>query len=322
MNRYQRQIQLPQIGEAGQEKLARSRVLVVGAGGLGSPVLSYLAGAGVGEIVIVDPDVLEVSNLHRQVLFEEADVGSPKVEAAARAIERLNSAVLVTARQMALNADNAPPLIEAVDLVVDAADGFAVSYTLSDLCRMQNIPLISGSVIGLEGYAGGFCAGAPSLRALFPEPPRSSADCTSEGVLGPVVGTIGAVQAQMALAVLLGLAPSPLGRLLRFDASAWRFSDIDFRGAAEPGGAAPFIGPSGLDGCARILDLRSKTETVEAVCQRAEQVTLDQLSNLAIDPSVRIALCCRSGLRAWRGAEILKARGFKHVFLFAAGASS
>ena len=161
MNRYQRQQMLPEIGEAGQRRLRAARVLVVGAGGLGSTLLPLLAGAGVGYLRIWDPDRVALHNLHRQTLYTEEDVGQPKALCAARALAARNQECVTEARQQALRASTVGQALSQVDLAIDAADSFAVTYTLSDACWPRNIPLISASVLGRQGYVGGFCGGAP-----------------------------------------------------------------------------------------------------------------------------------------------------------------
>ena len=196
MTRYARQIALPEVGPAGQDRLRAARVLVVGAGGLGVPVLHYLAGAGVGSITVVDGDRVEEANLHRQPLYRMDDLGRSKAEAAAQALRALNPDVVTQPQTRWLDPACAPDLVAEADVVLDCADTFAASLTLSDACRDADLPLISGSALGLTGYAGGFCGGAPSLRAVFPDLPQTAASCASAGVLGPVVAMIGAVQAQ------------------------------------------------------------------------------------------------------------------------------
>lgn len=174
-DRYSRQIVLPEVGPEGQARLARTRVLVVGAGGLGCPVLQYLVGAGIGRIVLVDPDQVEESNLHRQPLYRIGDAGRLKVEAAREALAAYNPGVEVEALALRLAPDNVTSLLARADIVVDAADSFAATYVLSDACYDAGKPLVSASIVGLAGYVGAFCGGGPSYRAVFlrcrPAPP-------------------------------------------------------------------------------------------------------------------------------------------------------
>ncbi len=308
MSRYARQIVLPQVGEAGQARLRSASVLVVGAGGLGAPVIQYLAGAGVGALVIVDGDRVEETNLHRQPLFRTDQAGLPKAQAAAAAARALNPDVDAQPAAVWLDAGNAPALVAAADVVLDCADTFAVSLTLSDECRAQAKPLISASALALSGYVGGYCAGAPSLRAVFPDLPDRAASCASAGVLGPVVGVIGALQAQMALSVLLGLAPSPLGRLVTFDASSWRFGGFGFAGALEPAAhlAPRFTAIADVRADDLVVDLRTESPTLATM--GALRLAASDLGGFTPLGAKRVVFACRTGLRAHNAAVSLAQR--------------
>lgn len=307
MSRYARQITLPQVGDAGQARLRRAHVLVAGAGALGAPVLQYLAGAGVGAITLIDGDTVAESNLHRQPLYGMKDIGRPKVQAAAKAVAALNPEVTVTALCAWLTPANAPALVEQADVVLDCADTFAVSFTLSDVALAAGKPLASASALGLSGYVGGFCAAAPSLRAVFPDLPRSAATCATAGVLGPVVATMGAVQAQMALAVLLGLTPSPLGRMMVWDAANWRMSGFRFDAAPEPDIPARFIAASQIAPTDLVIDLRSEAPApFRDTALHLPPETLPELEPPA--DGARVVLACRTGLRAHHAAIALRHR--------------
>ncbi|HEX7338828.1 MAG TPA: HesA/MoeB/ThiF family protein [Rhodanobacteraceae bacterium] len=307
MNRYARQMILPEVGAAGQARLARAHVLVVGAGGLGVPVLQYLAGAGVGRITLVDGDTVEEGNLHRQPLYAGA-VGQAKALAAAQLLRRLNPEVRVDGRVAWLDPANAVDWIAAADVVLDCADTYAVSYTLSDVCRAAGKPLILASALGLTGYVGGFCAGAPSLRAVFPAPGRGG-NCASAGVLGPVVGTLGMLQAQMALGVLLGWSPTPLGLLLRVDLARWHVADFRFDEAPEPTGQQPyFIARQAIREDDFVVELRGHEEAPVAVMPAAHRLSAAQVGTAGSPlprAGQRAVLACATGLRAWRAAEAL-----------------
>lgn len=318
MTRYARQMILPEVGAAGQAKLTAARVLVVGAGGLAAPVLPLLAGAGVGQITIIDGDTVSLSNLHRQTLFTETDLDQPKAVVAAQRCTALNADITVTALPHRLTPANAPDLVAQADLIFDCADSYAVSYCLSDLCHAQSKPLISASVLGLGGYVGGFCGTAPSLRAVFPDAPDSGASCATAGVLGPVVGIIGAMQAQMALNHLLGFTPSPLGQLVQLDARTLTTSGFRFDTAPEPSTAFPFVATADLTPDDLIVDLRPTTEAPTPIHPAAQRLTPDQIH--ATDTQ-RLALCCATGLRAWRAAETLHPNWPGEIVLVAASAT-
>lgn len=320
MSRYARQMAVDGVGTAGQDRLARAHLLIVGAGGLAATALPYLVGAGIGAIRLVDPDVIETSNLHRQTLFDEADLGRPKAEMAARRMAALNGDCRIAPIIDRLDPANVDALCQGIDLVLDCADSFAASYILSDHCRDHGLPLISASALGRQGYAGGFCGGAPSLRAVFPDLPRRAATCASAGVLGPVVGLIGSLQAEMAIAHLTGLSPSPLGRIVSFDAASYRFGGFSFGAAPEPEARTSFIGGSDLRPEDLLIDLRAPEEG-PPLRDRMLRLSVDQIDASLPRPEQggRVVFACRSGLRAWAAAEALTALRDDPVVLLATG---
>lgn len=246
LERYSRHLRLPQVGLEGQRRLAQSRVLMVGAGGLGSPAAYYLAAAGVGTIVLADDDVVDRSNLQRQILHTEARIGVPKVESARQSLAALNPRVDVQAVPVRVTADTVDALVSGVDLVLDGADNFPVRYLLSDACVQHGKPLVYGAVHRFEGQVSVFDAGrqrgeAPCYRCLFPEPPapEDAPNCAEAGVLGVLPGVIGLLQATEALKLLLGLGQSLSGRLLHFDALAMRFRETRLRADPACPGCAP-----------------------------------------------------------------------------------
>ncbi|WP_206188547.1 HesA/MoeB/ThiF family protein [Parasedimentitalea denitrificans] len=321
MSRYARQTILPEVGAKGQQALAAAHALVIGAGGLGSPVLPYLAGAGLGQITIVDPDVISLSNLHRQVLFREDQIGQSKAQVAALTLRALNPDCQINPVTVALTPANAFDLVQSADIVLDCADSFAVSYILSDTCLDLGKPLISASALGFEGYVGGFCADSPSLRSLFPDLPDRAASCDSAGVLGPVVGTIGAMQAQMSLNTLLGLSPSPLGQMVTFDLHNLRTSGFRFDGAPEPEMPLTFIAPEAIAASDFVVELRGLEEAPTPITPSALRLTVDDLKTTrpTPGPGQRAVLTCRSGLRAWRAARALQSYWTGDITLIAMG---
>ena len=322
MSRYARQTCLPEMGEAAQAALEAAHVLVVGAGGLGAPALQYLVGAGVGRLTLVDGDTVALTNLHRQTLFREDDIGRPKVEAAADTLRRLNTDCTIDTVAAPLDPVNAPGLVAQATLVLDCADSFAVSYILSDTCLAEGVPLISASALGVSGYAGGFCGTAPSLRAVFPDLPDRAATCATAGVMGPVVGMIGAAQAQMALACLTGQTPSPLGQVLTFDMQGYRSSSFRFDAAPEPAADLRFIAASQITARDFVVELRPPNEAPRPVSSHARRLRLDDIKSgfgLAPPDGRRAVFACRSGLRAWQAATHLRQTWSGEIALVAAG---
>ncbi|MCC5809950.1 MAG: molybdopterin-synthase adenylyltransferase MoeB [Ectothiorhodospiraceae bacterium] len=247
--RYSRHLLMPEVGEQGQLKLQDSKVLLVGAGGLGSPAALYLAAAGIGTIGLVDHDVVDRSNLQRQVIHNEARVGEPKVESARAGIHALNPSVNVITHDCYLNADNVDALFDGYDVVLDGADNFPTRYLVNDACVKHGIPNVHGAVFRFEGqvsvfYPGRADAPGPCYRCLFPEPPppELAPSCAEAGVLGVLPGVIGLLQSIEAVKLILGIGDPLVGRLLYFDALAMRFNelkmprnpDCDYCGEGKP----------------------------------------------------------------------------------------
>ena len=232
--RYARQLTLPEVGETGQRKLCASRVLLVGAGGLGSPAALYLAAAGVGHLTLVDDDRVERSNLQRQVLHADADTGRLKIESAANALRGLNPGVQVAGVEVRVDASNARELLAGQHIVVDGSDNFETRYAVNDACVALGIPNVHGSVFRFEGQVTVFWPARPGdpgpcYRCLYPAPPPAelAPSCAEAGVLGVVPGIIGLLQACEALKLLLGIGEPLVGRMLHFDALRGRFDDFE-----------------------------------------------------------------------------------------------
>jgi sulfur-carrier protein adenylyltransferase/sulfurtransferase len=231
-NRYQRHLLLPEVGEEGQMKLLNARVLLLGAGGLGSPAALYLAAAGVGTLGLVDADVVDLSNLQRQVLHTVERQGQPKVESARVALEALNPDVKVVPFAERLTSANVLRILEGFDLVLDGGDNFPTRYLLNDACVMLGKPNLHGSIFRFEGQVTTFVPGqGPCYRCLYPSPPppELAPSCAEAGVLGVLPGIIGLLQANEALKLLLGQGQSLVGRLLTFDALGTRFQEMKLR---------------------------------------------------------------------------------------------
>ena len=230
--RYSRHLRLPEVGLAGQKRLEAATVLVVGAGGLGSPAAYYLAAAGIGTLRIADDDVVDRSNLQRQILHTDARIGTPKVDSARVALSALNPRTRIETFAERVTSANVERLLDGVDVVVDGADNFAARYLLNDACVKLGKPLVYGAVHRFEGQVSVFDAGrhrghSPCYRCLFPEPPPPEAapNCAEAGVLGVVPGIVGLLQATEALKLVLGVGESLSGRLLHIDAMGLRFRE-------------------------------------------------------------------------------------------------
>lgn len=239
LERYARHIVLPEIGGPGQQKLKRARVLIIGAGGLGAPVLEYLAAAGVGTLGIVDDDTVSLSNLQRQVIHGTDGIGQAKGESAKAAINRINPHVAVELHGFRLTAENAPVLVAGYDVVVDGSDNFETRYAVADACEREKKPLVHAAVGRFDGSVTvlkPFETDAdgrqnPSYRDLFPEPPPAGLvpSCAEAGILGALTGVIGTLQAMEAIKLIAGIGEPLVGRLLLYDALAARFDTIRYR---------------------------------------------------------------------------------------------
>lgn len=244
LERYARHIVLSEIGGPGQQRLKRARVLVVGAGALGSPVLCYLAAAGVGALGVVDDDEVSLSNLQRQIVHDTASVGRPKVESAAAAIARINPHVRVETHRLRLDADNAAALVRAYDLVVDGTDNLATRYAMADACAAERRPLVAAVVSRFDGWVtvlkpyetGADGRPNPALRDLFPDepPPGMTPSCAEAGIVGALTGVIGSLQAMEAIKLIVGAGEPLVGRLLLYDGLGARVETIRYRARPTP----------------------------------------------------------------------------------------
>jgi adenylyltransferase/sulfurtransferase len=353
--RYGRHLILPEVGPDGQRRLKASRVLLVGAGGLGSPAALYLAAAGVGHLTLVDPDLVDASNLQRQVLHGTAWVGRRKVDSARQRLADLNPGVTVEGRPERLDRSNALELVGGHDLVVDGTDNFETRYLVNDACVLAGRPNVHASVFRFEGQASVFAApGGPCYRCLYPEPPPSGAvpSCAEAGVLGVLPGLLGLVQATEALKLLVGVGEPLVGRLLLFDALAMSFRTLRFaRDPACPacgtrpfqalpeGEAAPACGPPGggldapeitpLELAGRLragwsVDLVDVREPGEWAICRIEGARLSPLSGFqaalpGFSPERDVVLYCHAGVRSLAAARLLAASGHARVWSLAGG---
>jgi len=230
--RYARQTVLPEIGEAGQARLSAAKVLVVGAGGLGSPLLLYLAAAGVGTVGVVDADTVDLGNLHRQIAHTTDRVGTPKVESAARTVAALNPEVRIVAHQARLSGANAAQIVAEYDLVADGSDNFPTRYLVNDACYLAGKPLVSAALLRFDGQVTTFKAHEagdnPCYRCVYPSPPPPGTvpSCAEAGILGAVAGALGCLQATEVLKELLGIGDGLSGRLMMVDALGARVREL------------------------------------------------------------------------------------------------
>ena len=338
--RYSRHLLLAEVGAAGQERLAASRVLVIGVGGLGSPAALYLAAAGVGTLGLVDDDRVELSNLQRQILFETADVGTAKPLAAKRRLDALNPGIEVVAHAVELCAANAESLVAAYDVVLDGSDRVGTRYLVNDACVRTGRPLVSASIHRFEGQAITVLPGrGPCYRCLFPAVPVDGGEsCAEAGVLGVLPGVLGAIQATEALKLLLGVGEALVGRLLTYDALALEFHafPVERRPECAICGERPTItalrdeprsceageGVSSLQPAElarriasaappRIIDVREPHEFSAGHLAGAHSVPLAALERglAALDAGEALVFVCRSGLRSARAAAEARRRG-------------
>lgn len=349
--RYSRHILLPQVGEEGQRSLKKSRVLLIGAGGLGSPAALYLAAAGVGTLGLVDFDVVDLSNLQRQILHGSSGIGSPKIDSARDRLLDINPNVHLETYETKLTSGNALDIARDYDLIIDGTDNFATRYLVNDTSVLLGIPNVYGSVYRFEGQASVFgAAGGPCYRCLFrdPPPPDLIPSCAEAGVLGVVPGLIGTIQATEAIKILLGLGDSLVGKLLLVDALTMAFRTLEIQrdpecpacgtreitelvdyeelcgiSAPKAGSAGPVreIEPTQLaqrlerGEKLEIIDVREPYEWQIAHIPGARLVPLDQIAEEIphLDKRRETILYCKVGGRSMRAAQQLAKAGVSDV---------
>lgn len=350
--RYSRHLLLPEVGEEGQRRLKLARVLCVGAGGLGSPAALYLAAAGVGTLGIVDFDVVDFSNLQRQIIHGTPDVGRSKLESAQARIEALNPEVRVEAFDAHFSVANAKALVEAFDVVVDGTDNFPARYLVNDACVMYGRPNAWGSIFRFEGQASVFAApGGPCYRCLHPEPPPAGLvpSCAEAGVLGVLPGIIGTIQATEALKLILGIGDPLIGRFLVYDALKMRFRELklpkdpdcpvcgvrptitslrasaascDVRSTAQPSVSVREL-KARLDAGQPplILDVRELSEAAICRLPGSRLIPLGELPRRLdeVDPAAEIVVHCKSGGRSQRAVALLREKGYARTFNLTGG---
>jgi len=348
VERYSRQLVLPELGRQGQEKLKGSAVVVVGAGGLGIPTSVYLTAAGVGKIGIVDEDNVEKSNLHRQTIYTEDDIGMPKALVAAERLRKMNPYVEVEPHEARLSSANAMGILKGYDVAVDCTDNFPARYLINDACVLLGKPDVYASIFRFDGQASVFQASrGPCYRCLFPEPPppETVQDCAVAGVLGVLPGIMGSIQAVEAMKLVLGLGEPLLGRLLLFNATDMTFNELRFkknpdcpvcgrnptvrklidyeefcgmrRATPSLEEVAPLELKRRIDVGEKIvlLDVREPFENALCRIENSKLIPLGELGRRVgeLDRSAEIVVYCHTGVRSARAVGILSSEGFRRV---------
>ena len=358
ISRYSRHLILPEVGMAGQKKLKATSVLCIGTGGLGSPILMYLAAAGIGKIGIVDFDVVDFSNLQRQIAHGTADVGRPKVQSGKETINSINPEVEVVVHETRLTADNAIEIMTPYDIVVDGTDNFPTRYLTNDACVLLKKPNVYGSIFRFEGQASVFAPelGGPCYRCLYPEPPPPGMvpSCAEGGVLGVLPGIVGCIQATEILKLALGKGTPLVNRLLLFNALDMEFRELKLR--RDP--KCPICGDNptitelidyeefcgiGLEpddpqqhpdevtvqqmkealagNDIAVIDVREHDEAEIAKIDGVPMIPLSELPQrfTELDPNQTIYLHCKMGARSLKAVDFLKQQGFKYCKSVAGG---
>lgn len=358
ISRYSRHLLIPEIGMAGQEKLKKSSVLVVGTGGLGSPVAMYLAAAGVGKIGLVDFDVVDFSNLQRQIIHGTTTLGNLKVDSAKNRLLDINPDINIEVYNEAFTSDNALSIAEGYDLIIDGTDNFPTRYLVNDVCIKLGIPNIYGSIYRFDGQLSVFNFNdGPCYRCIFPEPPPPGLvpSCAEGGVLGVLPGTIGTLQANEGLKILLGIGSPLSGSLLIYDALDLSFDKVKIRKnpncqvcsqepqdvalidyeefCGVPGHNAPQplstydIFPRDLEKRIssnedfRLIDVREPHELEISKLEHAELIPLGQLASRLheLNSAQEIVVFCKGGTRSARAVELLHGAGFTKSYNLAGG---
>lgn len=343
--RYSRHLLLPEVGLEGQQRLKESSVLVCGAGGLGAPVLLYLAAAGVGTIGVVDYDNVERSNLQRQIVYEDADVGASKAVRAGQRLQQLNPEITVNVHDKRLGEENIEQLLKPYNVVVDGTDNFSTRYLVSDAAALAQKPYVYGSIYRFEGQASVFHPPhGPCYRCLFPVPPAPDAvpNCAEAGVLGVLAGTIGSIQATECLKLLLNLGQTLAGRLMLYDAMSMSFDVLNVSRnpqcplcgespvinrpketnvSCNANSKVSLVAAAEFDRLRQqpeviLVDVRSKGEYAAGHLPEAKLIPVNELeANLhQLDPASTILLYCRSGQRSGMAGDLLIQKGFKTVY--------
>ncbi|MBS2008858.1 MAG: molybdopterin-synthase adenylyltransferase MoeB [Cyanobacteria bacterium SZAS TMP-1] len=351
--RYSRHLVLPEVGLDGQKRLKAGSVLIIGAGGLGSPAGMYLAAAGVGRIGIVDFDKIDLSNLQRQIMHSTADVGTSKCASAEKRMHEINPEIAVVVHEEQVSQANIEALVKQYDVVIDATDNFSTRYLINDACVLANKPNIYGAIYRFEGQTSVFAPGrGPCYRCLFPSPPPPDAvpNCAEGGVLGVLAGVIGVLQATEAIRILLGLGSGLIGRLMLYDAMEMRFDTVNVKrdsdcpvcgdkptittvvdtafscapaasGSSDSTGSSAEINAISLNRRLTagdeflLLDVRNPEEYILCSIPGCTLIPLPELATRMkdLDKGKEIIVYCKSGARSRKAMGMLEDAGYKNV---------
>ena len=338
LNRYKRHILLPEIGVEGQEKLKGAKVLVIGCGGLGCPVLQYLSAAGVGRLGIIDHDIVEESNLQRQVLFSTEDIGKPKVSVAKERLENYNPFVTITAFNKKIEVSNALDIINQFEIIVDCTDNFSTRYLVNDACVILNKPLVSGSIYKFEGQVTVFnYLNGPTYRCLYPNPPLQEivSNCNETGVLGTLTGLTGTLMANEVIKIITGMGNVLSGKLLTFDLLATRFQTFEYKPDPKNRTITKLSADYNMTCTTEIKEITpqdlkeklSRNEPLQIIdvrepfefAERNIGGTLIPLGELEmnlnkINKDIPSVIVCRSGVRSMHAAKILQKYNYDKVY--------
>ncbi len=357
--RYSRHLLIPQVGLSGQEKLKNSSVLIVGTGGLGSPIALYLAAAGIGKIGLVDFDVVDESNLQRQVIHSTSKIGIPKVESAKAFLEDLNPLVEINTFNVMLSATNIADIAKDYQIIVDGTDNFSTRYLLNDYCVFTKKPYVYGSIFRFEGQVSVFDAqSGPCYRCIFPSPPPPGVvpTCGEGGVFGVLPGTIGTIQATEVIKLVLDIGEKSIGKLFLFDGLDMSLQSIQLRKNPKCKVCGEFPEITTLEDTAffcdahsleesyqpewewsvhdlktaidqgknlRLIDVRDPVEREVVVIPQSENIPYEQVSNELIqDDGIPVVFYCRNGVRSARAARKLRNAGFDNVFNLKGGTNA
>jgi len=354
VSRYSRHLIMPEVGVEGQEKLKAAKVLLIGTGGLGAPVAMYLAAAGVGTIGLVDFDVVDVSNLQRQVIHGTKDIGKKKIDSAEETMRDINPLVKIVKHDVALTSENALAIMGDYDIIADGTDNFPTRFLINDACVILNKPNVYASIFRFEGQATIFAAeGGPCYRCLYPEPPPPGLvpSCAEGGVLGILPGVVGLIQATEVVKLILGAGEPLIGRLMLYDALAMRFRELKLRknpecvcatggmklidydhfcGIVKQPEPPPLVNEIGPKEVKAMIDERKDFILIDVREPHEFQIGRIPTSNLIplgdlpkrlsdLDPNAQYVLHCKMGGRSAKGCDVLRAAGFKRVLNMTGG---